>query len=372
MKDYKLISSDSHIVEPADVWEQRIDKRFKDRAPQVFSEEDGDWWYVDGIKTTSPFVAGGETGVRLESPEELQVTGHAEGVRPGAYIPEEFVKDNEMDGIETSIIFPGEALAHFWIPDAELVSACFRAYNEWISEFCSSYPKQLKGIGIVNLDDVEEGVKELDSVREKGLVGALITIYPHEDRAYDSPEYEPLWARAQDLDMPLCLHVGTNRVTPERLGKPLNPHRAQHVAQEYWIKVSLGNMLFAGVFDRYPRLKVASVENNLSWVPYFLYRMDYDFTQTHRGVQLPRYKGGLLPSDHFHRNISVSFQEDPLGVRDRAIIGVDNLMWGSDYPHPESTFPKSQEIVDEILEGVPEVEQRKILRDNAARVFQLN
>jgi predicted TIM-barrel fold metal-dependent hydrolase len=130
-------------------------------------------------------------------------------------------------------------------------------------------------------------------------------------------------------------------------------------------------MIFNGVFERYPKLQVGSVEMELSWVPHFLDRMDYNYTQ--RAIEFApyRFKGDLLPSDFFRSNVFLGFQEDGLGIRDRNIIGVDNLLWGSDYPHPESTFPRSREIIDEILAGCTEDEKAKIVGGNAARIYNL-
>jgi predicted TIM-barrel fold metal-dependent hydrolase len=136
--------------------------------------------------------------------------------------------------------------------------------------------------------------------------------------------------------------------------------------------VSLGHLIFTGVFERYPRLRVGSVEHELSWVPHFLERIDYTYTQRARRDWWYRFKGDLLPSDFFRRNVFLSFQEDHLGIRDRAFIGVDALMWGSDYPHTETTFPRSRQILERILEGVPEDERQKITSTNVARLYQFD
>jgi predicted TIM-barrel fold metal-dependent hydrolase len=138
---------------------------------------------------------------------------------------------------------------------------------------------------------------------------------------------------------------------------------------DHWVRVSLGHVIFTGVFERYPRLRIGSVEHELSWVPHFLERLDYTYTQRARRPWWYRFKGSMLPSDFFHRNVFLSFQEDYLGIRDRAYIGVDALMWGSDYPHTEATFPRSRQILGRILEGVPDEEQRQITVTNAARLY---
>ncbi len=366
-----LLSSDSHVVEPPDLWTDRIEPRFRDRAPKVVSHEDGDWWFVDGYRTNS-FQGGAQPGKRFENPEDLKPAARFEDVRTGAYQPEAHLKDNEADGVYGSVLYPTEGLLLFSVPDSALLSAVFRAYNDWIAEFCSAAPGRLKGVAMVNVDDVAGAVHELERSRKMGLAGAMITVYPPEDRSYDHPDYEPLWAAAQDLDMPLSLHIATNRPSADtwsefRVIKPSVFANADH-----WVRVSIGHMIFSGVFERYPRLHVGSVEHELSWVPHFLDRLDYTYTQRAHREGWTRFKSDALPSDFFHRNVFLSFQEDHLGIRDRDLIGVDNLMWGSDYPHTEATFPRSREILQRILRDVPPAEQDQIACLNVARRYHFD
>ncbi len=370
MPSYKMISSDSHVVEPPDLWTDRVDPAFRHRAPRVVQEDDADYWYVDGIRSMS-FHAGSQAGDRFDNPQSLKLMDRWANVRPGGYIPGEFIKDSEVDGVEASIIYPSEGLVLFDIPDGRLLDALFSAYNDWSAEFCSAYPSHLKGIAMINLDDITTAVQELRRARNIGMVGAMITVFPPRSRGYDNPLYDPFWAAAQELDMPVSLHVATNRATPDAPFGFLDQSPAEFACLDYYVRVSLGNMLFGGVFQRFPDLKVISVEHELAWAPAFIERMDLVYSQRPRGQQLPRFENGMMPSDFFHRNIFLSFQEDTFGMMFREIIGVDNLMWGSDYPHPESTFPKSQQIVDAIFEGVPEDHRRKILHDNAARLYHL-
>jgi predicted TIM-barrel fold metal-dependent hydrolase len=372
MITHTILSSDSHVVEPPDLWENRLEPRFRDRAPRVVQEADGDWWIVDGHRTNS-FQGGAQAGKRFEHHDEVKPAARFAEVRPGAYVPEAHIQDNEADGVYGSVMYPTEGLQLFSVPDSTLLTAIFRVYNDWIADFCSAYPKRLKGIAMINVDDVPEAVHELGRTRQRGLVGAMITVYPAEDRSYDHPQYEPFWAAAQDLDMPLSLHIATNRPSP---GVPLEDNRSTRPAllanADHWVRVSLGHMIFTGVFERYPRLRVGTVEHELSWVPHFLERMDYTYTQRAWRSGWYRFKEQALPSDFFHRQVFLSFQEDHLGIRDRALLGVDNLMWGSDYPHTESTFPRSRQILERILAGVPDEECAKITCTNVARLYHFD
>ena len=373
MGDYRIISSDSHVVEPPDVWTDRMAPKFGDRTPRLVSEGDVDWWYVDGMKTNSCQV-GSQAGVRFEDPEHIKTLDKWENVRPGGYIPQEHVKDMDLDGVDGNILYPTQGLFFYHVPGSELLSAMCVAYNDWLAEFCSSYSDRMKGIAMLNVDDIPVAIKEMERARKMGLAGALITVYPPEDRSYDEPEYGPLWAAAQDLDMPISLHSFTNRPGPGQEMKDTATIRpAVFASFDHWVRVSIAHMIFSRVFERFPGLKVGSVEHELSWIPFFLDQMDYSYTQrAHRETGWHRFKKGMIPSDFWHSNVFASFQEDGRGIRDRHTIGVDNLMWGSDYPHPESTFPRTGQILDRVFEGVPADEKAKIISGNASKLYHFD
>ncbi len=376
MSDYRVISSDNHVFEPADLWTSRTEAKYKDRIPHIVREGDGDWWYCDSQRLLG-VSAGSQTGMRFEEPENLTFTTTFEEVRPGGYIPEEHVKDMDIDGIDVSIVYPTVGLLLYNVPDGNLVDEMFRVYNDWLAEFCKPFPKRLKGIAMLNVDDVKLAVKELERCAKNGLAGGMITVYPPEDRGYDGAEYEPLWAAAQDLEMPLGLHIVTNRIGPGQQnwvkeGTNLRVKPSYLANSDHWVRVSLSDMIFSGVFERYPKLQVGSVEMELSWIPHFLDRIDYQYSQRANGDYAFGINSDLLPSDYFHSNVFLGFQEDALGIRDRDIIGVDNLLWGGDYPHQESTFPRSRQIIEEILADCTEEEKAKIAGGNAARVYKLN
>ena len=366
MTDQNIISSDSHVFEPADLWQVRIESRWRERAPKVIRFEDGDWVVCDGIKLLTPKTP---AGLRFEGQEKLSFSGVYEDVRPGGYIPEEHVKDLDIDGIEADVIYPTTGLILYQVPDSELLTAVFRVYNDWIAEFCNAYPRRLKGIAMLNTDEVGSTVKELERCAGMGLAGAMVSVYPGDGKSYALPEYDPLWAAALDLRMPLSLHVATNR--PGTRG-PAGARPNAGTNRDHWVRESLSDIIFAGVFERYPELRVGSVEHELSWVPYFLSGMDYDYTQRPYKEEWVRFKNDMLPSDFYYCNIFVSFQEDGVGIRLRDVIGMDNIMWGNDYPHRESTFPRSQQILQEILADCTEEEKAKIVGGNAARVYQID
>ncbi|HEX3411738.1 MAG TPA: amidohydrolase family protein, partial [Stellaceae bacterium] len=367
-----VLSSDSHVFEPPDLWRTRIDAAFRDRAPRIERIDGGDHVVVEADQILSGIGLISNAGARFEAPETISALGRFEDVHRGGYDPAQHLEDMELDGVAGEVLYPSQGLFYFKVADTPLMSAIFRAYNDWLAEFCRTDPARLKGIAMINLDDVQDGIRELERAARLGLSGAMITEYPAEDRRYDQPEYESFWAAAAALDLPLSLHTATRRQGKIRGAGPGTLRDASSRATKaFYPALSMCDMIFSGVFERHPRLTLAIVEFELGWAPNVLSSMDYTYRERH-GEAIYRFKNGMLPSDFFHRNIVLSFQEDAIGIRLRDVIGVDNMMWGSDYPHSESTFPQSRKILAEILAGVPDDEHAKIAGGNTARVYNFD
>ena len=375
MSSYRAISSDSHIVEPPDLWTSRAEPKWRDRVPRIVREENSDVWYCDGQKLLSVASFGTQVGVRFEEPEKLTHKDTFENVRKGGFIPEEHVKDMDLDGVSGGILYPSMGLFFYTLEDSKLLDAIFRTYNDWLAEFCNSYPERLKGIAMINVDDVGVAVSEIERCANMGLAGAMVPSYLPWAESYALPKYEPFWAAAQDLRMPISLHAATNRPArgqPEKFGDPRDPRPAHRVNRDHWVRDVLADIIFDGLFERYPNLRVGAVENELSWAPHFLDRMDFTYRNQDFDQQWHRFKGDAIPSDYFHQNVFMSFQEDAMGIRDRQIIGVDNLMWGSDYPHIVSTFPRSRQILEEVLKDCTDEEKAKIAGENVAKLYNID
>ena len=393
----RLLSADNHIVEPPDLWTDRIEPKFRDLAPRLVSGDkvgrepylsvpNADWWMVEESRCVGSVGLSTHAGERYQTgrPDELSQPGNMfdvvdryESVRPGSYDPHEAIKDMAVDGVEGGVIFPTLGVGGMWqVENSELLSAICRTYNDWIAEFCKPYPERLAGACMINLDDIQVGVDELRRSRRLGLRAAVIAIHPAHERQYHNPEYEPFWEAAQDLDMPICLHSGSNRTA--RDGMPTDhynqtdPHEPREIHNgDHFIRRSLTSIIMSGVFERFPRLKVLSVENQAGWAAYWLQEMDTRYKK-HRISSWGRFKENVLPSDLFRRNCGVTFQDDQMASEMRSLIGVDSLLWGSDYPHQEGTWPESQQVVREIFKGIPEDELRKITYLNLARIFGFN
>jgi len=376
MAAYKLISADSHIVEPPDMYTDRIDPRYREHAPRMERRKtpagrEYDAWMLDGVQVGT-LGAVMQAGQRFEDPTQIDFLGVWEDVRKGAYDPHAMIVENEEDGIWGSVLQPSQGLFWYRVPDSGLLSEICRVYNDWIVDFCKPAPDRLKGIATLNVDDVDDACRELERCAKLGLVGAFIPVSPQADKPYRHPIYERLWWTAQDAGMPLLLHIGTPRggipgcEFTMNLGELTGAGRS---TTDYWVRYSLSAMVFAGVFDRYPGLRIGSVEHEAAWIPHWLKQMDFTYLERPVFTKGWRSREGLLPSDYWKRNMFVEFMEDDLGIQLRDRIGVDNMLWGSDYPHAEATFPRSQQFLERMFAGVPEADLRKITSENAAKMF---
>src|SRR3989454_10909444 len=207
MTTHKLISADSHIVEPPDLYTHRIEPKYRERAPRMERMET-----PTGRKSDAGFIEGRpvgslgavmQAGQRFEDPSQIDFLGTWEDVRLGAYDPQAMIKENEIDGVWGACLQPSQGLFWYRISDSGLLSAICRVYNDWIADFCRASPDRLKGIAMLNVDDVEEGCQELERCAKLGLVGAFIPVSPLPDRPYRHPIYERLWWTAQDVGVPL-------------------------------------------------------------------------------------------------------------------------------------------------------------------------
>ena len=375
MSEYRVISADTHIIETPDLWTSRIDPKYRDRCPRIIDIEGRDVWIVDNLIAGSAVIGqGARAGMRFDQRDELlEAVDSFDQVWPGAYDPDEALKDMDIDGVDVAVIYPTEGFALYHeCRDSGLLTASLSAYNDWLAEFCGAHPKRLKGVGFINIDDVQDGIREMERCAKLGLVGAHIPVYNSRLR-YNSPVFEPLWAAAQDLDMSIALHINSNRPADHEefglAGVAVAP--LFFINGDYWPRMSIADMIFSGVFDRYPELRLVVVEFEAAWAAAFLQRMDYQYDMSRTGLMGYRLKDEKFPSDHFHSNVYLGTMQDGLAIQLRGMIGVDNLLWGSDYPHVESTFPHSRQIIEEILADCTEEEKVKIAGGNAARVYGL-
>jgi len=263
----------------------------------------------------------------------------------------------------------------------ELQWAGARAHNRWLAELCQMAPERRAGVAIVPaLWDVEEAVRELRWAREHGLRGALLPCAWGRLAPYHHPMYDPLWAACQELGLVVHFHSGAAPIDdyfgplPAPPGAPELPGAVGIYISEvvWWCVRPLTFLIWGGVFERFPGLKVAITESTSIWVPEYLALMDFRYSENHFTAKLGDYRSHLSrkPSDYFRRGVFLGASCMPRReVELRREIGLGNLMWGSDYPHPEGTWPETRAQLVESFRGVPEAELEALLGGNAARVY---
>jgi predicted TIM-barrel fold metal-dependent hydrolase len=365
MASYRIVSADSHFVEPPNMWSERIDQRFRDHAPYTgkYKDREGEFFMCENIQ---PVAVAGFFGSGKSSEELPQHIKRGFDAAPGSvWNPAERLKEQDRDGVSSEVLYTSMGMLLFGLDDAELRAACFRAFNDWAAEYCSSNPKRLIGTGTVALEDIDAGVKELQRCANKGLRGALIWGAAPEDKPYSDSVYDPFWAAAQDLDMPLSLHILTGRRGPR--------FSRRHVLRGYMtlpqeIQLSFADLVLGGVFERFPRLKVVSAENDISWLPHFCYRIDHAYDRLRyfeQGTALP-----IKPSEYMKRQVWATFQFETENVGFTADkFGRDKLMWSSDYPHTDSPWPRSREFIENEIKSISDEDKRSICGDNVLRLY---
>lgn len=363
MATYNVVSADSHVSEPRDLWTSRLASKYKDRAPTIVRKDDGDWFQCDGLRPF-PVALGIIAGKKFEDYKPTGMT--YEDGRAGGWDPHARIKDQEVDGVEAEVLYPTLGMGMFALQDIDFQKSCFEAYNAWMADYCQPYPQRLAGLALVPLADIDWAIKELKRNAEKGLRGALIWGVAPDERPYSDPVYDPFWATAQELDLPLSLHIitGAKAAIDFDFTKILQLYTGLPAT----IQNTISTLIFSGVLDRFPNLKFVSAENDIGWIAHFMGRMDHAFE---RYGTMVKSKLKLKPSEYFQRQIHATFMDDAVGVANRSWIGTDNIMWSSDYPHSDSTWPHSQEVISKDFAGVSEEDKRKILVDNAVRLYKL-
>jgi predicted TIM-barrel fold metal-dependent hydrolase len=362
-----IISADSHVFEPANLWETRLESRYRDRAPRFIPDyqgKAGTWFVCEGVAPRS-VASIAAVGIPKEELVKFQ-DAHYKDLRPGGYDAAERLKDQDIDGVSGEVLYATYAMGLYGMPDPKLQSATFNAYNEWMVELCAHAPTRLKGLALISVYDVNEAAEELQRWAKRGLAGAMIACIPPAGTEYSHKHYDRFWSAAEDLALPISIHTLTsNRPTPYRF-RGTGRAAAGYPETPMEVMLTLGEMTTSDLFDRHPRLKIVLAEADTGWVPWMLERLDRGHARYARQDGMPT---ELKPSEYFHRNFSAAFIADRVGVFTREFMGVDNLMWSSDYPHTDSTWPRSRQSIAHDFEGVSESDRRKMTCTNAAKLY---
>jgi predicted TIM-barrel fold metal-dependent hydrolase len=369
----KSVDADGHVLEPPDLWKNNLETKFKDRALGLARDEEGvETVIVEGH--FSPLSRGFGIAAAFGQPGEVAFSNefsYMDGP-PGAYDPHARIKWMDEEGIDASVLYPTMGLT--WegeVNDPELATAYCRVYNDWVTDFCRTYPDRLYAVAHISLMDVERAVVELKRAAKLGVKGVMLTPHPANGKAYGDTYYDPFWAVAQDLGLPVGLHVIAR---PGYFGSEWYQHPTFKGSPFYFLSVTLGfdiqasfvSFFEGGTLERFPRLKLLVLEVGAGWVPHFIERMDSKWE--HSGFMTACKRP---PSEYFRRQVWAGADVDESMIPPASERwGSDKFFWSSDFPHFDG-FPGALKTLKKNIAKMPSADQQNIIGDNATRAYNL-
>ena len=368
--EQSIISSDSHVIEVPDLWEKGVPASLRERAPKMYFDDQRDAWMFGSAEVQTQAVGGlFMAGQQPENVEKFRKAGFAVA-RPGGWDPIERQGDMVTDGVAAEVLYPSLGLGLYCVEDAALQEGLFRAYNDWIIDYCKKVPDRLYGIALISMYNVDHAIAEMERCKKQGIVGTMIWQVPHPSLPFTSNHYERYWAASQDLDLPVHLHIltGFGDSMHRQTSQGMKRYRIG-IEQTREIENALFEMIFGGVLERYPRLKIVSVENEIGWMPFWLGQCDKSYKR-HRHAQ--KVQMSKLPSEYFAAQIYATFFNDHVGGKLFSWWGTDNCMWSNDYPHQNSTWPNSRAVIERDMAHLSAAEREKLLNTNVRKLYKLN
>jgi len=377
-----LVSGDSHVAEIERTYED-IDPKFRDQRPRaVYDEERGALFEVTGL-TVPLKVPMGLVCTAGRPREEFDKPIRWEELHPACHDGKARLAIQDEESVRAEVIYPSMGMVLCNHPDVDYRKACFDAYNRWLAAFCEPDPHRLIGLPILGLRSVEEGIEELQAAKDVGARGVMLSGNPaYSD--YDDPDYDPFWKACVALGLPVSFHILTTR-------GDISGSQRGHAILRNMLTIRgnqdiMGMLIFGAVFARNPELKVVCVEADAGWVPHFKYRMDHVF-ETHRfnekagtksSVPQHRYdeRQGKLdrkPSEYFDENIYVTFQDDYSVQYALPGMNPERVLWATDFPHNDGTYPNSIAVGDELIEAIDDASASEaILGRNTIELYGLS
>jgi len=382
----KVVDTDTHFTEPPNLWTSRAPGKFKDLVPKVVPGPERPQWVINGDQFFS--FAGASSVVYPDGTKEsfydmdISRGRTIDEVHPASYDPKARLKLMDEHGVWFHIVYPnvaGFGVQHLMkIDDLELRNAVVTVYNDAVAELQAQSNNRIFPMALLPWWDVPASVKEVERAKSMGMRGIVMCSDPDEAGMPDIPDHawDPLWEACGELEMPINFHIGASnrslRVSQEGRWPSLDWHGA-HVSAMVSLEMAnsrvLGNLLVSDVLPRFPKTKWVSVESGIGWIPYMLERIEYQLYET-----LPKDEAKIRPrpTDLFRRQCYACFWFE--GVAPRKLlddIGVDSILWETDFPHPTCLYPHDRERATEVLGDQPRAVQQKILQDNAVKLYHL-
>jgi predicted TIM-barrel fold metal-dependent hydrolase len=379
MSGYTIIDVDTHVTEPPDLWTSRVPAHMREAVPRIDVDAKGrQWWFLGGKRIANPgLTATAGVGDMTKWPTTY------EEMHPGAYDAKARLKYMDQLGIWAMVMYPnvgGFGNQQFLkLKDPELMLTCVQAYNDWQTEWASADSRRLLPITSTPFWDVAAAVREVRRCAAMGHKGILFTGDPQSlgQPLLGDPHWNPLWEVAVELDLPISFHIGSGNMEDGLQREKMAAYGRLATFTELSVNVFLRNgmqlndLLMSGVLARYPQIKFVSVESGIGWIPFVLEAMDYQFRDNRVPEERPEFD--RLPSEYFARNVYACYwfeQTAPRRLIDK--VGVDNILFETDFPHPTSLY--GDEVHERITGGLSDCEEsvrRKILWENAQKLYKV-
>lgn len=385
----KAISADSHVVEGPEVF-AGLEERFGDDAPRIITKPGaGDYIVIpsvgdDGVNIGSTALAAARpnmteslarrrghkpsAGTITDPAHIAYLTGGYDVIRDGLKDGSKRGECQDLDGVSAEILYPGY-FRMFKTPNVELLIALEKNYNDWMKDHCDNSNGRLFGLAALPMQDPKAAVEELKRAIQLGFKGAVIPSNAPSGTRYFDEIYDPVWALAQEAGIPISMHVACFAETPDWVVEAAQRDKlAIYGNSASLIHETLIDLMVRGVCKRFPNLKFVLAEFNAGWIAHFLERIDQAW-QREYGINPVSLKYEDTIFETWNRQFYATIEDDQPALATRSIIGEDNLLWGSDYPHTDSTFPCSAAVLDEMFEGYSDELRQKVTYDNVKKLY---
>ncbi len=367
-RTYNVIDSDGHVLEPPDFWADYIDPTYRDRVPELIVDTDGkERLRIEGR------VLGGQKGLGFagaigardgRASTDIKYT---EG-RKGGFDPHARMPDMELDGIDAVFLYPTLGLFSGAIADPQLAAATCRAYNRWLADYCQPYPDRLFGVAMLPMQSIELAIEEMRYARhELGMRSGFLRPNPYNDRMLGHRDYDVFWAEAQELDFAIGIHEGTGGMPAagaDRFEELAPRHIVSHTVEMMLASLSI---IWDGVCERFPKLRIAFLESGGGWIAPWLDRMDRHCDDHGVFTDSPL---TLLPSEYFKRQCWISYEPVEGSLAHLVdYVGAEKILWATDYPHPDGFFPGAPQM---IAEKLSDENKHKVLAESAKQFYGMS